>query len=55
MSKLVIDALQERLTIAANNHHEIDIKKDAEKIEVLQGMMNEFEVSNRINHAKGPI
>ena len=44
MSKLVIDALQERLTIAANNHHEIDIKKDAEKIEVLQGMMNEFEV-----------
>lgn len=44
MSKLVIDALQERLTIAADKFNEVDIKKDAEKIEVLQGMMNEFEV-----------
>ena len=44
MSKLVIDALQERLAIAADKFAEVDNKKDAEKIEVLQGMMNQFEV-----------
>ena len=44
MSKLVIDALQERLAIAADKFNEVDSKKDAEKVEVLQGMMNEFEV-----------
>ena len=44
MSKLVIDALQERLNIAAEKFNKVDTKKDAEKIEVLQGMMNQFEV-----------
>ena len=44
MSKLVIDALRERLAIAADKFNEVDTKKDAEKIEVLQGMMNQFEV-----------
>ena len=44
MSKLVIDALQERLNIAADKFAEVDNKKDAEKVEVLQGMMNQFEV-----------
>ena len=44
MSKLVIDALQERLNIAGDKFNEVDTKKDGEKIEVLQGMMNQFEV-----------
>lgn len=44
MSKLVIDALQEKLTIALDKSAEIEGSVEVEKIEVLRAMMNEFEV-----------